>query len=65
MSIPDNYSQWQAHEREQERWLSKRPKCIHCKERIQDEECYVFEDGVICPACLDKHHRIYTEDFMN
>ena len=28
--MPDNYSQWEAHEKEQERWLAKRTVCDYC-----------------------------------
>ena len=61
-----DFDRWEAH---QERQLARLPRCAHCKERIQDEDCYEFDDGVICPDCVDEyiseHHKRKTENFMN
>ena len=69
MSIPDNYSQWEAHEGRQEKWRNKRPKCPQCREAIQDEDCYELDGNVICPNCIgeyiEQHHKQKTEDFIN
>lgn len=65
MNIPDNYSQWQAHQRQQERLLDKLPKCDYCKKTIQDEDLYEIGCLIVCPDCLDKHYKRKTEDFMN
>lgn len=40
MGCPDNYSQWENHERKAEAWLAKRPVCYECGEHIQDEDCW-------------------------
>lgn len=69
MNIPDNYDQWEAHERQQEKWLYSRPKCDRCLQAIQDEDCYEFDGNVICPDCVEKYieenHKRNTEDFVN
>ena len=51
---------------EDERFLSKLPKCCECLEPIQDDECYELEEGeYICPECLKNNHRRWVEDIMN
>lgn len=57
MSIPDNYSQWEAHEREQEQRLAKRPVCDYCQEHIQDDFYYEINGENICEHCLDQFFR--------
>lgn len=49
---------------EQERWLKKLPICCKCKERIQDDSCYVINDEVYHEKCADKLFRKWTEDLM-
>jgi formylmethanofuran dehydrogenase subunit E len=69
MNIPDNYSQWEANEWRQEKWLKLRPKCARCHKHIQDEDCYEFDGNLICPDCIeeyiDEHYKRKTEDFIN
>ncbi len=48
---------------DQERELQKLPRCCECDEPIQTEECYEINDELICPECLQKNHRKWTEDF--
>lgn len=64
MNCPDNYSQWEAHEAEAERWLASRPVCSECNEPIQDDDCYEFNGDLICPHCLETYHRRSTDDFI-
>ena len=59
--IPDNYSQWEAHERRQERARASLPVCAECDHEIQDEHCYEFNGEVICKHCLIQNHRKLTE----
>ena len=47
-----------------EQRLEKRPVCHECNEHIRDEECYVFDDTIICPDCLKDNHRKWAEDYM-
>lgn len=53
MSIPDNYSQWEARDRDQNRWLESLPKCKCCEEPIQQEMAYHRNGEWICDACLE------------
>ena len=50
MYVPDNYSQWEAHDRRQEQLLNKLPKCDRCRKTIQEHYFYVFGD-TYCEAC--------------
>lgn len=53
--IPDNYSCFEQHEAEQDRWLKMLPKCRECKEHIQDEYCYKINGEYICESCMEEH----------
>lgn len=64
MNIPDNYDQWEAHEREQERRLAELPVCADCGNPIQDDHFYLINDEPICPDCLDAGYRKQTEDYI-
>lgn len=57
MNCPDNYSQWERHEAEQERWLAKLPVCDICDEPIQDDHYYLINGDNICPNCMETHFR--------
>ena len=61
--IPDNYSQWEARDREQESWLGLRPVCCYCDEQIQHDHYFLINDEVICPDCLDSYFRKDVHDF--
>lgn len=62
MCIPDNYSQWEAHEQEQNSWLAKRPICADCGEHIQDEEAYYINGEWICADCMSVY-LVNVEDY--
>lgn len=51
MNIPDNYSQWEAHERRKEKLLDRLPKCDHCRKPIQDEYKFDIHGETYCERC--------------
>lgn len=61
----DPLADFRRHDREQERWLKKLPKCGYCNKPIQDGYCYVINDETICEGCLKEHHRRDTDDFID
>lgn len=61
--MPDNYSQWEHHEREQERWLAKRPVCCHCGEYIQEENLFDINGNLYHEECAFQEFRKWTEDY--
>jgi DNA-directed RNA polymerase subunit RPC12/RpoP len=63
MNIPDNYDQWLANERRQERQLAQLPKCDRCHEEIQE---YFFDiyGEIYCEECGIKLFRKNTEDYI-
>lgn len=65
MYCPDNYDAFCRHEAEQERALAKLPECSECGEKITDDECYEFNDKLICPDCLNNYHKRQTDDFID
>ena len=62
MCAPDNYSQWEAHEREAERWLARRPVCIECEEHIQEDSAFYINGEWICENCIEIYRRDIHED---
>ena len=67
MNIPDNYDQWKAHDREQERLLDSLPVCedARCGKRIQDDHYFKIEGEILCEDCVIRRYRHHTEDYMN
>ena len=64
MVIPDNYSQWKAHEREQEFWLARRPVCSFCGEPIQDDELWEINGELYHTECAECEFKKCTEDYI-
>ena len=64
MYVPDNYDMFVEYQAEQDRKLSKLPECSVCFEPIQDEHCYLINDELICPDCMDDNYRVCTENFV-
>lgn len=62
--IPDNYDKFKAYEDEKEARLEELPVCSECDEPIQTEECYEFNDELICPDCLKDNHRKWVDDIV-
>lgn len=58
----DNYDRWEAHDSEQERKLQKLPICSECGERIMTDALYEINDEYICPDCMEKNHKKWTDD---
>ena len=55
--LQDNYDLFKEHEREQERWLRKRPLCSYCDEHIADEFAYNINGEWVCEVCMERHFR--------
>lgn len=53
-----------AHDWEEQRWLERLPRCAYCSEPIQDDKCYLINDELICPECLEREHEKRTEDYV-
>lgn len=65
MSYTDNpandYARYDAAQKAQE---DKLPRCAYCDEPIMTDECYEINDELICPDCLDREHRKWTDDYI-
>lgn len=59
----DNYSLWENHEREHERWLAKRPTCRCCGEPIQDDRAWRIAGYLWCEECAENAFKVWTEDY--
>lgn len=64
MCCPDNYSLWEDRERQQEAWLARRPKCVHCNQPIQDERVFDVEGELYHVDCFNESHLKWTEDYI-
>lgn len=60
----DPIADFNRYDKEQQRELEKRPKCVLCGEHIQDDDCFVICNDIICEDCLNDNHRRSTEDFI-
>lgn len=63
MSVPDNYSAFEARERQADAWLSRQPKCEECKEAIQDDYLYDVDGCLYCEECMKKLFRKNSENY--
>lgn len=54
---PDNYDQWERHDREMERRLAARPVCGDCGNPIQDEYWFEVEGEILCEECMHDRYR--------
>ena len=57
----DNYDLWKEHDRMQEEWRQRRPKCICCGENIQEDTAVQIRGDYYCDKCIDDM-RVYLED---
>lgn len=62
MGIPDNYDQWEAHDRKQSEWLKTLPTCEHCGEPIQQERAVCIDGFWFCDECLEGYKRDVIPD---
>lgn len=64
MACPDNYSQWEDHERKQEAWPARRPVCADCDQPIQDDHYFDINGEAICPDCMEGNYRKEIGDYI-
>ncbi len=51
----DPVADFLAHDREQQEWEERLPRCVHCKGPIQDDFYYIIEDEKVCYDCLTEY----------
>ena len=59
----DPVADFERHDREQQEAASKLPKCVYCRQRINDEEYYDIDGDLMCYECLVTHHRKWTDEY--
>lgn len=66
MSIPDNYSQWEANELWKEKLRERLPVCEdhECGKQIDDDHYFMVDGEILCEACMICRYRRNTEDFV-
>ena len=53
MPIPDNYYQWEAHDRRQSYLIQKLPRCERCGNAIQQERAVCIDGCWYCDDCIE------------
>lgn len=62
--MPDNYSQWEWHDRQQEKARELLPVCHGCGEPIDDDKYFDIHGEILCEDCLIEKYRKWTEDYI-
>lgn len=62
MPIPDNYDQWESHDRKQADWLNSLPECDICGQPIQQEMAFHKDGFWICHECYEGNQKEVMED---
>ena len=62
--MEDNYSRWEHHDAEQERWLDNLPECCLCNQPIQNERLFDIEGNLYHEECAEDEFRKWTEDYI-
>ncbi len=60
----DPVADYARYDRQQEKALARLPRCSECGNPIQEEECWEFNDELICEQCLNDNHRKRVEDYV-
>lgn len=55
-------SDFERHERRQQKWLDSRPVCDNCDEPIQEDHYYLINGDNICPHCMETDFRKAVDD---
>lgn len=62
--MPDNYSQWERHDRKNEEAVARLPRCSECGHHIQDERAYYINGEWICESCMEDYH-VNVDDYYD
>lgn len=57
MFTDDPIADARRHDKEQQDWLNRLPRCGICGKPIQDEHYYCINDENVCPECLEDEFR--------
>ena len=57
-----DFERWNA---DQEKELSRLPKCIDCGEPIQDDYLFDINGDLFCEECMKANFKRWTEDYCN
>lgn len=58
----DPIADFHAYDAERQRELDRLPECCECGNPIQNEHCYEVNGEYICPDCMEKNHKKWTDD---
>ena len=61
----DPYRDFDAWEEEQAEEMKRLPVCSEWGGRIFDDFCYLINDEVICPICLEAGYRKEVDDYVS
>jgi formylmethanofuran dehydrogenase subunit E len=63
--LPDIYDRHCEYEAEEERWLSKRPKCDCCGNPITDDTFYDINGEYLCEECMNDRYLVCTDNYID
>lgn len=58
----DPVADFHAYDAERQRELDRLPICSECDEKIMTDKLYEINDEYICPNCMEKNHKKWTDD---
>lgn len=64
MWTDDPGADYDRYDAQRQRELDRLPKCSECGNPIQEEECWEFNNKLICEECLTDNHRKWVEDYV-
>ncbi len=62
--MDDSYSLHKQREREQERWLARRPVCSFCGQPIQEDDLFDIKGDLYHVNCAVESFQKNTEDYI-
>lgn len=57
----DPIADFDRRDRREAAWLESRPKCIECRDPIQDDEACKLEVGYLCLRCVAMCREVISE----
>lgn len=62
--VIDNFTLWEAHDREERERLDRLPLCECCNQPIQQEKAVYYNDQWFCEDCEDEAWALIRDDYL-
>lgn len=60
----DPLADFARHDDEEQEFVKKLPVCADCGEPVMDDYYFLINDEVICPKCMDRNYRKWTDEYI-